>query len=47
MQVQIVPLFHSRVEKGIFNKVMFCSWGSWGISSEFRAKYLMFGEGTN
>ena len=44
MQVQIVPLFYSR-RKNEFLK-MSCFVRSWGIFSEFRAKYLMFCEGT-
>ena len=43
--VQIVPLFYSRGEKKVFKKSCFV--GSWGIFSEFREKYLVFGEGTS
>ena len=39
LQVQIVPLFYSRGEKNS------CFVKGWGISSEFREKYLVFGEG--
>ena len=42
MWIQIVPLFYSRGEKGVFKKLRFVQ--SWGIFSEFREKYLLFGE---
>ena len=45
MQVQIVSLFYSRGKKEFLKKSCFVR--SWGIFSEFREKYLMFGEGTN
>ena len=41
-------LFHSFIvegKKGVLKNSCFVR--SWGIFSEFRTKYLMFGEGTN
>ena len=43
--VQIVILFYSRGEKKFLKKSCFVE--SWGIFSEFREKYLVFGEGTS
>ena len=45
MRDQIVPLIYSRGEKGVLKKPCFVR--SWGTFSEFRPKYLVFGEGTS
>ena len=45
MRVQVVPLFIVEGKKEFLK--MSCFVRSWVIFSGFRAKYLMFDEGTN